>query len=78
MIAVTMQEAAENLPELIAAALRGETVRILVEDEGDTSYVQLVFAGGQGREPVKSGSAKGQIWIADDFDAPYFDGDERR
>lgn len=69
---VSIDEAKTRLTDLIDAALRGETVSITTDDE---QVVQLVPIGlGKGRR--KFGSAKGQIWMSDDFDAPLEDFDE--
>jgi antitoxin (DNA-binding transcriptional repressor) of toxin-antitoxin stability system len=66
---VSVDEAKTRLTDLIDAALNGESVSITTDDQ---QAVQLV--------PVKSnrrggefGSAKGQIWMSDDFDAPLED-----
>lgn len=63
-----MTEAAEKLPELIDAALRGEEVVIT---KGDRTSIKLIPI-----TPVKSrqpGSAKGQVWMSEDFDEPLED-----
>lgn len=63
---VSITEAANNLPDLVMAALNGEEV-ILLEDNQPT--IKLIPI-----KPVKPrlqfGSAKGLIWISDDFDEP--------
>ncbi|ELS03744.1 antitoxin of toxin-antitoxin stability system [Xenococcus sp. PCC 7305] len=65
MQSITVDEAAQKLPDLIDAALRGEEV-IITKD--DLSLVKLIPAGAiKSRQP---GSAKGQVWMSDDFDAP--------
>jgi antitoxin (DNA-binding transcriptional repressor) of toxin-antitoxin stability system len=62
---VTLNEAQEQLLTLIDAALQGETIFIMRDDQ---HTVQLVPVA-PGKQPRKAGSAKGLIWIADDFDA---------
>ncbi len=66
MRSITVAEAAQNLPDLIDAALRGEEVVIT---KNDLSVVKLIPA-----IPVKRsrqpGSAEGLVWISDDFDEP--------
>ncbi|MDJ0901927.1 MAG: DUF2281 domain-containing protein [Xenococcus sp. MO_188.B8] len=65
MQSITVAEAAQKLPDLIEAALRGEEV-VITKD--DLSVVKLIPA-----TPVKNrqpGSAKGQVWMSDDFDEP--------
>lgn len=63
---ITIAEAAQKLPDLIDAALRGEEVVITK----DGSVVKLIPAVPVKRYPAKAGSAKGQIWMSDDFDEP--------
>lgn len=67
MNAITIAEAAQKLPDLIDAALRGEEVNITKKDG---SVVKLIPAVPVRRYPAKAGSAKGQIWMSDDFDEP--------
>ena len=64
---ITIAEAAQKLPELIDAALRGEEVVITKDDR---SLVKLIPANTVKRYPAKAGSAKGQVWLSDDFDEP--------
>ncbi len=66
------QEAQDHLLRLIAEALRGKTV--VITDENDHA-VQLTPVAGAAR-PRKAGSARGQIIVAEDFDAPLADFDE--
>ncbi|MDJ0679389.1 MAG: type II toxin-antitoxin system prevent-host-death family antitoxin [Xenococcaceae cyanobacterium MO_167.B52] len=63
---VTITEAAQKLPDLIDAALRGEEVTITKNG----SVVKLIPATTVKRYPAKAGSAKGQVWMSDDFDEP--------
>ena len=68
MQTITVTEAAERLSDLIDAALRGEEIIIT---KGDRSVVKLMPT-----QPVKNrqpGSAKGQVWMSDDFDEPLED-----
>lgn len=65
MQSITVAEAAQKLSDLIDAALRGEEVVITKDDH---SVVKLIPAS-----PIKNrqpGSAKGQVWMSDDFDEP--------
>ena len=61
---ITITEAAQKLPDLIDAALRGEEVTITKNG----SVVKLIPATVV--KPRQPGSAKGQVWISDDFDEP--------
>jgi antitoxin (DNA-binding transcriptional repressor) of toxin-antitoxin stability system len=64
---VTLEEAATKLPELFEAALRGEEV--LVTANGEINATIQLVPRAPSRRP-QFGSAKGKIWMADDFDAP--------
>ncbi|MEM7760553.1 MAG: DUF2281 domain-containing protein [Cyanobacteria bacterium P01_A01_bin.40] len=63
---ITVSEAAQNLPDLIDAALRGEEI-VITKD--DSSVVRLTPAN-----PIKKsrqpGSAEGMVCMSDDFDEP--------
>ncbi len=67
MQSITVAEAAQKLPDLIDAALRGEEVVIT---KGELSVVKLIPANPFRRYPAKAGSAKGQVWMSEDFDEP--------
>ena len=69
MKSVTIAEASEKLSELIDAALRGEEVIITKND----SIVKLISASPVKRYPAKAGTAKGLVWMSDDFDEPLED-----
>ena len=65
---VTIAEASEKLSELIDAALRGEEIIIT---KGDKLEVKLTpTTSVKNRQP---GSAKGMVWMSDDFDEPLED-----
>jgi antitoxin (DNA-binding transcriptional repressor) of toxin-antitoxin stability system len=68
----TTTEAKKRLQDLIEAALRGETIRIVKDDQAGVELVPL--------SPVKGtrkfGSAKGQVIMAEDFNAPLADFDD--
>lgn len=59
---ITITEAAQKLPDLIDAAIRGEEVSITK----DGSVVKLIPANPV--KPRQPGSAKGQVWMSDDFE----------
>ena len=67
MQSITVAEAAQKLPDLIDAAIRGEEIVITKDDH---SVVKLIPASTIKRYPAKAGSAKGEIWMSDDFDEP--------
>ena len=66
---VSLDEAKARLQELVDAALRGEAVSIAVDDEQAVQLVPRVRPKGT----PQFGSAKGQIWMSEDFDAPLED-----
>ena len=66
MQTVTVAEAAEKLTDLIDAALRGEEIVITKGDR----IIQLTPKQPVKRYPAKAGTAKGQVWMSDDFDEP--------
>ncbi len=66
---ITLNEAAAQLPNLIAAALRGE--EILIAGDGD-DVVKLVPITSAKKKRV-FGSAKGTFQMSDDFDEPLED-----
>ncbi|HLZ23145.1 MAG TPA: DUF2281 domain-containing protein [Ktedonobacterales bacterium] len=74
MAQVTPDEAKAHLPDLIAAALRGETVVIRQDDEHAVRLVPVTQA--PARPHRKAGSAKGTVVMSDDFDAPLADFEE--
>ncbi len=69
---INLHDAQTELKQLVEAAIRGETVLIVGDDE---QAVQLVPVA-SGKHARKAGSAKGLITFADDFDAPLPDFDE--
>ena len=65
---ISAEDAQAHLPELIEAALHGETVLIA----SDGAVVQLIPVA-QPKGARKAGSARGQIVMSDGFDAPLED-----
>lgn len=68
----TLREAQDHLQELIQDAQAGKTVVILGEQDQAVQLVPLPVT----KKPRRPGSARGQIKIAPDFDAPITDFDE--
>ncbi|MBL8156106.1 MAG: type II toxin-antitoxin system prevent-host-death family antitoxin [Anaerolineae bacterium] len=62
----TLREAQDHLQELIQEAQAGKTIVILDEQDQAVQLVPLPVVG----KPRQPGSARGQIKIAPDFDAP--------
>lgn len=69
MTQITLDEASQNLSDLIEAALGGEEI-IIVKDNQPVVKLTPVLPVKRRRQP---GSAKGLITIADDFDEPLED-----
>lgn len=74
MAQVTPDEAKTQLPDLTAAALRGETVVIQQDAEHAVRLVPVPLVPQQ--RDRKAGSAKGTVIMSDDFDAPLDDFEE--
>jgi antitoxin (DNA-binding transcriptional repressor) of toxin-antitoxin stability system len=64
----SLRDAQDQLPKLIEDAQQGATILILDENEQAVQLVPVATA-----KPRKAGSARGQIKIAPDFDAPLSD-----
>jgi prevent-host-death family protein len=69
MLVVNIHEAKTQLSRLLQRALLGEEVVIA---KAGRPIVRLAPID-QPRKPRKPGSAKGQFWMAPDFDAPLPD-----
>lgn len=70
MFQVTIEEASERLAQLIEQVNQGEEV-VLIKDEQPVARLVPVSPA----SPIRPGfgSARGLIWMADDFDAPLVD-----
>lgn len=66
---LNVAEATKQLPDLIDAAVRGEVVLITTDDRQTVRLVPIRHA----KHPRRPGSAKGLIYMSDDFDAPLED-----
>lgn len=78
MIRITLSDAKEHLPDLIDAAVRGEDVFIAGDGADDAPMVKLVAVIPAERRARRAGSARGMVWMSDDFDDPLPDFDEYR
>ena len=56
-----------NLAQLLKRARQGEDIIVVEDGQPVARFILLDKATGKQRVP---GTAKGQIWIAEDFDAP--------
>ena len=66
---IALQDAQTELQQLVDAAVRGETVLIVGNDQQVVQLVPIESA----KRPRKAGSAEGLITMSDDFDAPLPD-----
>jgi hypothetical protein len=75
MIRTTIEDAARNLRDLVDAALEGQEVYISAPNGNGERLIQLqvVLDVEELAKRRKAGSAKGLIWMSDDFDEPLED-----
>lgn len=67
---VNLAEVSQDLVQLVEAALHGEEIVIL---KNNKPVVKLTLVEPVQRRPAKAGSAKGLVWMSDDFDEPLED-----
>jgi antitoxin (DNA-binding transcriptional repressor) of toxin-antitoxin stability system len=70
-VQIPLAEASEELVRLVEAALQGEEIVILKDNKPVVKLTLLEAL--QKRRPAKAGSAKGQVWMSEDFDEPLED-----
>lgn len=68
---INLTEASEHLPDLIEAALTGEEIVIIKDNQPVVKLVPVSPI--KKRRPAKAGSAKGLIIISDNFEEPLED-----
>ncbi|MEC4892665.1 MAG: type II toxin-antitoxin system prevent-host-death family antitoxin [Oscillatoria sp. PMC 1051.18] len=68
MYQIDLAQAEQQLSELVEAATRGEEVVIIKNNQPVAKLVPITKT--KKSYPAKAGSAKGLVWIADDFDEP--------
>lgn len=71
MTVVPVKDAKDRLDELLAASAKGEEVVIAREDGSAFKLVPTESPPKKKRGLI--GSAKGKVWMADDFDEPLED-----
>jgi prevent-host-death family protein len=69
MYQIDIIEGKEKLRKLIEAAMRGEEIAITQDNQPVVKLVGIPPANKK-RWPSKAGSAKGMVWMSDDFDEP--------
>lgn len=70
MSSITIEEAQAQLQQIIRQLAPGDE---LVITENDQPIAKLARTSAAGLHPRQPGSAKGQIWMSPDFDAPLED-----
>ncbi len=68
---ISLAEAYKDLPSLIEAAIKGEEIVIIKDDQPVVKLVPMTLV--KKRWPAKAGSAKGLVTLSDDFDEPIAD-----
>lgn len=68
---ISLAEAYKDLSSLIEAAIQGEEIVIIKDNQPVVKLVPMMPA--KKRWPAKAGSAKGLITLSDDFDEPIAD-----
>ncbi|MBD2298872.1 type II toxin-antitoxin system Phd/YefM family antitoxin [Nostoc sp. FACHB-190] len=68
---IPIADASEELVRLVEAALQGEEIVILKDNQPVVKLI--VVEQVKKRRPAKAGSAKGQVWMSEDFDEPLED-----
>ena len=66
----TVENAQHRLNQLLSDAHHGKTVVIAAENGWAVTLVPIPLRAKQARQ---AGSARGQVWMADDFDDPLED-----
>ena len=64
---VSLREAAASLNDLVEAAIDGEEIILL---RGNLPVAKITSIDVRKRRPAKAGSAKGLVWMSEDFDEP--------
>ena len=66
----TIETAQDSLSQLLSDAHKGKTIVITAENGWAVKLVPTSIAT---KKPRRAGSARGQVWMADDFDDPLED-----
>ena len=70
-VQISLTEASAELVRLVEAALQGEEIVILKDNQPVVKLTLLEPV--QKRRLAKAGSVKGQVWMFEDFDEPLED-----
>ena len=63
MTQLDITQAKSNLSKLLDLAINGEEI-VITQDDKPVAKISPI------KRPLKRGSAKGKVWISDDFDEP--------
>lgn len=66
MTKLDISEAKSDLLKLLDLAIQGEEV-VITQNDNPIAKISPI------KRPLKRGSAKGKVWISDDFDQPLED-----
>jgi len=66
MTKLDISQAKSDLSKLLDLAIQGEEI-VITQDDKPVSKISPI------KRPLKRGSAKGKVWISDDFDQPLED-----
>ncbi|NEP11515.1 MAG: type II toxin-antitoxin system Phd/YefM family antitoxin [Symploca sp. SIO2C1] len=66
MTQLDITQAKSNLSKLLDLAIKGEEIVITQDDKPVAKILPI-------KRPLKRGSAKGKVWLSDDFDEPLED-----
>ena len=66
MTYLDITQAKSNLSQLLDLAIEGEEI-IITQDDKPIAKISPI------KRPLRRGSAKGKIWMSDDFDEPLED-----
>ena len=66
MTQLDITQAKSNLSKLLDLAIEGEEI-VITQNDRPIAKISPI------QQPLKRGSAKGKVWISDDFDEPLED-----
>ncbi|MEA5598041.1 type II toxin-antitoxin system prevent-host-death family antitoxin [Rivularia sp. UHCC 0363] len=66
MTQLDITQAKSNLSKLLDLAINGEEI-IITQDDKPVAKISPI------KRPLKRGTAKGKVWMSDDFDEPLED-----
>ncbi|MGV2830413.1 type II toxin-antitoxin system Phd/YefM family antitoxin [Myxosarcina sp. GI1(2024)] len=66
MTQLDISQAKSNLSNLLDLAIKGEEIIITLDNQPVAKISPI-------KRPLKRGSAKGRVWMSDDFDEPLED-----